>query len=68
MSPGCSGFHPSADLVRALEAGMSIAANLAIQPKCAGASSRVLEMTGTPSLRPITSAIFLNGTPSSATA
>ena len=46
-------------MVRALEAGVSIAAKRASQPKCSAASSGVLETTGTPSRRPITSAIVL---------
>ncbi|WP_171257740.1 hypothetical protein, partial [Acinetobacter baumannii] len=38
------------------------------QPKCASASSIDFETTGTPSRLPITSAITLNDTPSSALA
>jgi len=51
MSPGCSGFQPSSDRVLSLEAGQSIAANLANQPKCSAAFSADCEATGTFSLK-----------------
>ncbi|HMH26781.1 MAG TPA: hypothetical protein VK542_09395, partial [Gemmatimonadaceae bacterium] len=53
--------------VRALEVGTSKPANIANQPKCSAASSGDFETTGIFRRRPITSAIALNGTPSSAT-
>ena len=68
MSPGCLGCQPSSDRVRSLEVGASMAANIANQPKCSAASSGDFETTGMFRRRPITSAIALNGTPSSAVA
>ena len=67
-SPGCSGCQPSTDLVRSLEVGTSKPANVANQPKCSVASSGDFETTGILRRQPTTSAIFLNDTPSSATA
>jgi len=54
--------------VHRLDAGMSIPANIANQPKCSAAFSGGALTTGTPSPLPIAAAMSLKGKPSSATA
>ena len=62
------GCQPSRDCVRALDAGMSIPANIPSHPKWLAASSGDMETTGIFRPRPIASAISRAVTPSSATA
>ena len=67
-SPGCCGCQSSRARVRALEAGMSAPVNRPRKPKCSSASSGDFDTSGMSRRRAITSAIALNGTPSSAMA
>ena len=60
--------HSGEEIVRALDAGMSRAANIASQPKWAAASSGAIETAGVPRWRENTAAMSRSGTPSSATA
>lgn len=47
MSPGSVGRHSNSSWVRALDAGTLNCANSAKAPKCSGASSAVIDFTGT---------------------
>ena len=66
--PGLDGRQPNRSWVRALDAGTSNARTARTAPKCPGASSAVIDFTGTSRCRPIVSAISRNGTPWSPTA
>ena len=64
MRPISLGSHPRTALVLSLETGPLPVTQIAKPPKCASASSGVNDLAGTPTWRPIASAISLNGTPS----
>src|SRR5271154_5958568 len=65
MSPICVGRQPSRSRVSALDEGRSAPTKYASHPKCSAACSAVSETAGTFRPRPIASAIFRTGTPSS---